>query len=67
MRNTASGRFSRKHILSDEHIRLKEQLQKQVGTDEFPVCCPLQIMEVPDGYRFWYEMYNLHRQEMKEV
>lgn len=67
MRNTASGRFSRMRILSDEHIRLKEQLQKQVGTDEFPVYCPLWIMEVPDGYRFWYEMYNLHRQEMEEV
>ena len=61
MRNETFSRFSRKTALSAEDIRKKEHLRTLVGTDEFPMTCPIWILDVPDGYRFWYELMNLHR------
>ena len=56
----------RRRMQSAEHIEKKERLRRLVKTDEFPTKCPLWMMDVPDGYRFWYEMYNFHRQEVGE-
>ena len=61
------SKVSRRRAQSAEHIEKKERLRSLVGTDAFPVQCPLWIMDVPDGYRFWYELFNLHRQEVGAV
>lgn len=51
----------RRNDPNPEHIRKREELRKTVGTPEFPTLCPLEFMEMPNGYRFWYELFSMHR------